>query len=64
MFMACWKYSGGGLEKEITSGEIVHEVFGRIAEARVDGRDLDDRAARRDEPVEAFALAKLRDGTS
>jgi hypothetical protein len=62
MFMACWKYSGGGLEKEITSGEIVHEVCRGIAETCVDGRDLDDGAARRDEPVEAFALAQLREG--
>jgi hypothetical protein len=45
--------------EEITAGEIVHEVFGGIAETGVDGGDLNDSAAGRDEPVEAFALTEL-----
>ena len=43
-------------------GQVVHELDGGFAEAGVYGGDLDDGAARGDEPVKALALGELGDG--
>lgn len=42
--------------------ELVQGTLGVVAEAGVDRRDLDDRAARGDEPVKALAQGELADG--
>lgn len=51
-----------GLQGQITPGEVVHQILRSIAQTGMDGRDLDDCAARGDEPMEAFALAQFGDG--
>lgn len=55
--------SVGKMSADHLRKEIVERSLWVVAQATVDGRDLNDGAAWRDEPVEPFGLAQLAEGT-